>query len=124
MENQFVLLLFQTGDFKGAVVCTPNPSPNPGIWYYEQGAAKPPLPLSVVNGTFNQVLGPCLLAYSGGGDLLATLWDLDYATAKSGATGSASTPALNFDWQFEPLQGGTGAFFRHAPDLATKLGAT
>ena len=124
MSNDFVLLLFQDGDFKGALVMTPNPAPTPGIWYYSQGVAKPPLPVSAVNGSFQQVLGPSMLIYNESGDLQATIWDFDYTTAKSGATGGFASPTLNGSWQYEPLQGGTGALFRHMPDLATKLGAT
>ena len=122
MSNEYVLLLFQVGDFKGALVCTPNPAPNPGIWYYDLGTAKPPLPFpSAQQGSFQQVLGPSVLVSNTGGDLLATVWDLNYTTAKPGDTGSVAIPGISLNWEFETVQGGTGALYRHAGDLAIRL---
>lgn len=104
--TQFVLFLWQDKLFKGGVVCTPNASPNPGIWYFAQGAAKPPLPFSDTQGTFEQVAGPALLVKSPNGDLLAVMWTLNWSTAKPGATGAFASAAMTGSWSYEQFDEG------------------
>jgi len=118
--GQFGLLLMQSSDFRGMIVCTPNPPQIPGIWYFNQGIAKPPFPVSAERGSFvQQALGPDVLIQDVSGNLLAVMWGLDYATAQSQATGPFSSPLVNGSWEFTPLP--SEKLAREHPELASQL---
>ena len=117
--DQFGLLLMQGSAFKGLIVGTPNPPPNPGIWYFSQGTARPPFPVSVAQGVLMQAQGPAVLIQDQPGNLLAVMWELDYATAVVGATGPFASPAVNGSWEFVPA--GSEKLVREHPELASQL---
>jgi hypothetical protein len=114
----FALLLWQDKAFKGIIAAYPNPPPNLSIWFYTQGIAKPPLPISAQPGSFQQLPGPAVLIQSQSKALEVVLRNLDYSTAQTGNTGPFRTPTINGTWTYEPLSEANERLSQVVPDLA------